>query len=201
MFDLHNSSLSFRTAGYLVWLVGLGYLCFPGFPYDMPHPERTTHQNAILAAMLFVVGLALILVGKKRERRAIENAALVDALGLKYQKAGQYESAIMECDQAIAANPDDVRAFLRRGFARFNCGQFDRAIADFDEAIRLNPRDGNAFHCRGLIWHKKRLYNRAIQDFDEAIRLEPDDVTIFADRGRAWRAKDESSVVARSAAG
>lgn len=187
--DTDNSPDSLQRIGYFIWFCGAATALLPGFSYDEPNPGLTPRQKMIGAAVCFVIGLGLIIMGKRRDRNAIKNATLFDSLELEYQKSGQYDNAIVDCDRAIAVDPEDARAFLRRGFARLNCDQFDHAIADFDIAIRLNPGDADAFHCRGLAWHKKRLYDRAIADFDEAARLKPDDEAIFVDRGRAWRAK------------
>jgi tetratricopeptide (TPR) repeat protein len=92
-----------------------------------------------------------------------------------YDRKGEYDKAISDCNEAIRLKPDDAYAFSGRGFAYASKGEYDKAISDCNEAIRLKPDDAYAFDNRGIAYANKGEYDKAISDYDEAIRLKPDD--------------------------
>jgi len=112
----------------------------------------------------------------------------------------EHSRAIAEFTEAIRLNPNDSRAFAKRGDTYRKKGDYDRAIADITEAIRLDPTYAWAFGVRGVTHRAKgdrdnanaslrhlgtgeiesRFlktddFDRAISDFTEAIRLNPVD--------------------------
>ena len=121
----------------------------------------------------------------------------------------QVESEFAQLDQAIALNPKDgvayvkrARAFLRFGetlveadrillekdqaIPNFGGRQADRVLADYDRAIRVSPTLAEAFLARGEFFRVKGDYDRAIADLSEALRLHPDDGKANVSRGRAY---------------
>jgi len=92
-----------------------------------------------------------------------------------YDRKGEYDKAISDCNEAIRLKPDDAYAFSGRGFAYASKGEYDKAISDCNKAIRLKPDDAYAFDNRGIAYANKGEYDKAISDYDEAIRLKPDD--------------------------
>jgi tetratricopeptide (TPR) repeat protein len=110
----------------------------------------------------------------------------------------EHSRAIADLTEAIRVNPNDARAFAKRGDIYRKKNDHDRAIADLTEAIRLNTTFSWAFAVRGETFRAKnwlananaairRLgtgepessflktddYDRAIADISEAIRLDP----------------------------
>jgi tetratricopeptide (TPR) repeat protein len=69
------------------------------------------------------------------------------------------KTAIALAEAAIAAAPDDGRAYTRRGYARARAGDLEDAIADFEEAVTLaKGADANGSDDRRLA---KALYDLA----------------------------------------
>jgi tetratricopeptide (TPR) repeat protein len=108
-----------------------------------------------------------------------------------YDRKGEYDKAISDCNEAIRLKPDDAYAFSGRGFAYASKGEYDKAISDYDEAIRLKPDQNDYFVNRGSAYESKGEYDKAISDCNEAIRLKPDDAYAFDNRGIAYANKGE----------
>src|SRR5262249_25513710 len=113
------------------------------------------------------------------------------ARGTSVERAGDYDRAIADLDQAIRLEPRYPEAFNNRGMALLLKDRLDRALADFDQAIRLKPDYSTAFTNRGLGYLNRAQYDHAIADFDAAIRLDPNDARAFSNRGGAYVNKSE----------
>ncbi|HQU46079.1 MAG TPA: tetratricopeptide repeat protein [Pirellulales bacterium] len=116
----------------------------------------------------------------------------------------EYAAGVADCDQAIALDPDDARAYFVRGKCRHT--DFTGAIQDYGRAIRLDPKYAAAYAARGATWLENarlssifsgkatadRQYDRAIADLSEALRLEPRDAGAWWIRGNVWTEKRQS---------
>jgi tetratricopeptide (TPR) repeat protein len=93
------------------------------------------------------------------------------------------DPAIENLDQAIAANPNDARAFERRGEFYVLRGNFPAAIADFDEVLRLRPKDPEALGNR--CWARALLgdLQTALLDCNEALQIRPRYADAYDSRG------------------
>ncbi len=63
------------------------------------------------------------------------------ALGRVHTVRGEHETAIADCDRAIALNPSYASAYFGRAHSLWQCGRAAEAIASHDEAMRLSPND------------------------------------------------------------
>ena len=97
-------------------------------------------------------------------------AETVVASGKLHASKGQYNSAIVDFDEAIRLDPQHAVAFSDRGAAYDAKKDYDRAIADYSEAIRLVPHEAHAFFNRGDAYENKGDYDRAIADYGQTIR-------------------------------
>ena len=93
------------------------------------------------------------------------------------------ELAIREYSETIRLEPDNAKAYLNRGLARFDKGDYRLAIQDFDKAIHLVS--GN------IVTYLTRVLNtdedeQKEQDISETIRLKPDMAKSYNYRGLAW---------------
>jgi len=92
--------------------------------------------------------------------------------GNQRERAGEYEKAIADHNEAIRTDPTYAAGFMHRGNAYARHGEFDRAIADLSEAIRLTPKDADAFYNRGYTYSHKGDHERAVADYTTGIELE-----------------------------
>jgi tetratricopeptide (TPR) repeat protein len=138
-----------------------------------------------------IAQLTTALPDAKRNKAALDPAAIYLYRGTAYYFKREYGRAIADYSQAILLNPKLEVAFYNRGNAYDKKGEYDRAIADFNQAILLNPQDAYAFINRGTAYNKKGEYDRAIADFTQAINLNPKYADAFYNRGIAYYFKRE----------
>jgi tetratricopeptide (TPR) repeat protein len=81
------------------------------------------------------------------------------------------QEEIAKYDEAIRLNPNDAKAYLARGTARYEHKYFQEAIADFNEAIRLQPNNPLAYANRGLAKEYLKDKEGAIADYQIAAKL------------------------------
>ena len=92
-------------------------------------------------------------------------------------------AAITECNQILAANPDDAEVYYKRGSAKIVLGQYQWAIEDFNQAIARDSTNAAAYNSRGFALNMLHQYEPAMADFDEALRLRPAYARAYINRG------------------
>jgi tetratricopeptide (TPR) repeat protein len=117
-------------------------------------------------------------------------------LGEAYAGLNQHEEAIRYYDQAIANQPDNVRAYIDRGISYVNLGEYEEAIDNFDTAIDLDSENAMAYGDRGWAYANLNEYDAAIADFVRTLDINPDyeNVTLTIHEGRI-RLGDYKSIV------
>ncbi len=101
------------------------------------------------------------------------------------RRAGEFDQAILDANEAIRLDASNAPAFDTRGNAFLGNGRYDSAIEDYNEAVRLDPNFAQAFSDRGVAFYLKGQNERAIEDYDEAIRLDGEKAQFYANRGAA----------------
>jgi tetratricopeptide (TPR) repeat protein len=76
---------------------------------------------------------------------AVNNAALLGAIGSVFNLAGEYADALTAYDDAIAVAPNDAQLLFNRAAVRRYAGQLESAEADYDRVIALKPTDYEAY--------------------------------------------------------
>lgn len=101
-----------------------------------------------LAALCFMAGLYLEVLGRRRWRTLRDDAeALERALALAAQ--GRTEEAIARLTRALRVSPRLWQAYQYRGQLRLRQPEsWEAALSDFGEAIRIAPRESQLYALR-----------------------------------------------------
>ena len=155
----------------VAWLIGLAACLGCG----------STAQQAAPGDAEFVEG-----------RQALADANLADANRADGKLIdAKLEQAVAAFDQAIAKNPQNAAAFLKRANAHQRLGQADLAIDDYAKGVRLDPRHADAYSARAALFFDKERFEVAIDDLTEAISLAPESYEPVRLRARAYLAKEK----------
>ena len=95
--------------------------------------------------------------------------------GYDYLLNDEYDAAIGDFDQAIAAEPSCSVAYSRRALAYFLHPHdiFSAAVSDFNRAIVLDPRNAEAHYYRGMLRQFTGDESAAEEDYRRAVELDP----------------------------
>lgn len=138
-------------------------------------------------AMLIFLTLLLCLTSCGDGKRAADFQK--SALAKKH--SGQFEAAILDCNEAIRIDPNFAEPYNNRGWAKYNLGRYDDAILDFSKSIELKYSFIKPHVNRGNAYLKLQNYKEAEQDFDNAIKLNPDYKNAYRYKGDLYKAQNK----------
>jgi tetratricopeptide (TPR) repeat protein len=75
--------------------------------------------------------------------------------GSVYGRAGRYQEALEDFNQAIRIDPKYAQAYANRALVHREMKRPDRALADFNRAIELDPNYSAAYVGRGIIYRQQ----------------------------------------------
>jgi adenylate cyclase len=107
----------------------------------------------------------------ENNEEALGVAAWVTALFI-----GDHETAIEFGDRAVACNPNDARAWRRRGWTYKHAGQYEEAIRSWERAVRLSPLDPVLYNTLAGIGQslvELRRFDEAVAVTKKALRQNP----------------------------
>ena len=118
-------------------------------------------------------------------------AAEEPGLGVQCEKLSteDEEKLSQEVDRqgdAIALNPDDAEAYLKRAIANSRLCRMSEVTGDLDATIRLDPDNAEAHVRRGIARAFLGELDRAVQDYSQAIQIDPESRFAYANRGLAY---------------
>lgn len=93
---------------------------------------------------------------------------------LNFLMAGDYQNAIISCNEVIRRDPHSALNYVLRGRAYYELTEYDKAIADFSHAIRLDRNNTSAFVLRGNSHRQMGDITKAVTDWEAALRINPD---------------------------
>jgi tetratricopeptide (TPR) repeat protein len=118
-------------------------------------------------------------------------AGALNNRGIAYFAKGEFDRAIRDFDEAIAAKPNNPVLYHNRGMALYNKGDNEGAIRSYEEAISIHPKYAIAHNDRANVFFRIKDYDKAISGYDDAIRLQPRDPVLYANRGNTYRMKGD----------
>ena len=114
-----------------------------------------------------------------------------------YHYSGQYDSAILEYNGAIALYDKSSVLYDGRGLSFYCKKDYARAIEDFTKAIELNPKYPQTYCSRGLARTEIREYDHAISDFNKALSLDSNLAAAYTNRGNVYLKTGERAKAVR----
>ena len=109
--------------------------------------------------------------------------ALNSACWEKALKGVALQSALADCDMALAKEPGSVAILDSRGLALLRLGRLDDAIAAYDQALAKSPRLPTSLYGRGIARGRKGDKEGAAADIAAAIAVQPDITSELSDIG------------------
>jgi tetratricopeptide (TPR) repeat protein/S1-C subfamily serine protease len=93
--------------------------------------------------------------------------------GNLYLNQGKNDAAFIEYNQALAIDPNFVKAYLNRGIIYYNQGKLDLALAEYNQALEINPNFALGYYNRGLLYQQQGQRDLAEADYNKALQLDP----------------------------
>jgi len=85
----------------------------------------------------------------------------------------RFDSAILDCNEAIRIDGACALACYFRGVANSGKEEFDAAISDFASAISRDSLLAIACDARGMAYARKKMFEDAMADYTRAIQIDP----------------------------
>lgn len=82
------------------------------------------------------------------------------------QLESHYRAQVERLSTQIAAQPEEVSLYSRRGDAWFFLGEFDKALADYEQTVRLQPTLDDSHWRRGIAYFYAGKYRKAAGQFE-----------------------------------
>jgi tetratricopeptide (TPR) repeat protein len=114
--------------------------------------------------------------------------------GIDAYKAGEYDAAIDELEQAVDAEVSEYELeeiYTILGNAYLETGRFDEAVAAHKKAIEVNPEFHKAWVNLGIAYRHIGDLEKAEECYTEALRIEPDYAELHASLGALYIVKGE----------
>lgn len=117
---------------------------------------------------------AVTLDGK--DVHALNNRCWVHAV------VGDLQSALADCNAALAQRPFFVDALDSRGLVFLKLANYPSAIADFDAALKLNAKLASSLYGRGIARQRSGQVPAGAADLQAAAQIDPD----IANEFKSW---------------
>lgn len=121
------------------------------------------------------------------------NARARSNLGNLHYFKGDYDAAIREYLEAIAADDSFGTTRTNLGDAYFQKGDYERAAVEYEAAIGLDPNHVEAYHNLGTVYYSVGRSDEAIALYRKAIEIRPSFVLAHRHLAAVYRARGQMS--------
>lgn len=109
-----------------------------------------------------------------KERAAEASAVIVYDQAMQSFKAGQFDRALKEVDEAIFRLPEEARFWTLRGRINLETGNLEQAERDFTKAIGIDEAFAEARYRRGMVYERWNDHATAHADYAAAAERNPE---------------------------
>ena len=96
-----------------------------------------------------------------------------------YDKAGDYENAVIVSQEIVDQAPDDAQNHYNLGYAYLKKEDLENALAAFQKALELNPSFDVAYSQLGFVHFKLKQYQEAIDALNQYTEIRPENPDAF----------------------
>jgi Flp pilus assembly protein TadD len=108
-----------------------------------------------------------------------KNLELLFQLGATYDKAGDFEKAVVQMKEVLRLKPDSADALNYLGYSYAEKGvRLKEALEMIQKAMTLKPNTGYITDSLGWTYYQLGEYEKAVTELEKANQLTPDDPTI-----------------------
>lgn len=97
------------------------------------------------------------------------------------------DAALDHCQQALAANPDDVEQLFRRANVHLQCDNYPLAVQEYGLALAVDPQHRGCLSNLGYALVALERHDEALAAYDQLLALEPDDAVNCVNRGNVLK--------------
>jgi tetratricopeptide (TPR) repeat protein len=100
-----------------------------------------------------------------------EKVMLLMAKAQTLVKMDQSEEALAVLDEALAIDPDNTDALVKKGAALDRLQRVDEAISCFDRAIAKDPSAAMAYLLKGALYNRLERFNESLACYEQALKI------------------------------
>jgi tetratricopeptide (TPR) repeat protein len=103
----------------------------------------------------------------------------------------RYDTAIVDCNQAIELDNSFVKAYFYIGIANIKKNDYSTAIEFFKKALELNSQHVKSWNHMGVSYEKLADFDNAINAFQKAVNINPSYSEAFFNMGNSFKYKEQ----------
>lgn len=161
------------TARHRLPVVPIFVVCAAAALWQFVVGVRMRRFRMLVVPLLAVAALAVVLNQPTTERILTNPAFLHYQLALAQEQNGDYESAVMEYEKALAVEPNHLASKKNLAYALVRMGSYDSAVAVSFSYLRYKQQDAEAYNNLGLAYLGQGDTVRAEGSFRVAISKNP----------------------------
>ncbi|HSG27199.1 MAG TPA: tetratricopeptide repeat protein, partial [Candidatus Krumholzibacterium sp.] len=145
-------------------------------------PKKAWFPLLLVAALLLLTRPGLFAIDRQRlsAQEHIHRA-------IRYNAAGQTESAIGEVDKAIRSCPEDTDPYIQRAAINRDAGRLPQAIADYGRALEMDPDMPHVRYSLAILLEETKDHARAAEEYRKAIEQDPLMIEAYNNLGILYR--------------
>jgi Tfp pilus assembly protein PilF len=109
-----------------------------------------------------------------------------NGLGRYYMAKNDYNSAIVEFEEAVKISPNYVGAYYNLGNLYYKIGEFDKAIEMYRRALNIMPKYLRASIALGLAYAMKAMYDESERQFIKCLEMDPQNYIVYNNLGNVY---------------